>query len=135
MKIKRLLLISQLVLLTSCAKAQKDKIDELNVQYVSLSIMTASRVDCDGFESYFNESVKNKKIISREFLDEFLSQLKNLSEIDDNYYPLPDTRIKVEVLLGDVSEVVCIGNLVVRYGEKSYINDKNFKQLLLNELK
>lgn len=113
---------------------ETERIDELNVEYVSLSIMTPLRVDCDEFETFFNKSILRKKICSREVLDKFSSQLLNLKEIDSNYYPLPDTRIKIEGLVNDYIQIICIGNLVVRYRNKSYINDKEFKQLLLSLL-
>ena len=137
MKINIYLFVCQLILFFSCANIQKneiDRIDELNVEYVSLSILTSSRVDCKEFESYFNKSILRKKISSREILDEFSSYLRNLNEIDSNYYPYPDTRIKIEVSVNDSIQIICIGNLVVRFEDKSYINDKKFKQLLSSML-
>ncbi len=123
--------------LSACAQPSNDKtnmIDRLKIQYVDLSIMTAIRVDCSEFESYFNKSISKQEITSKEFLSSFSEQLSNLKVISEDYNPNPDTRIRLEIISNDNIELVCIGNLVVKYKGESYVNDESFKQLIQSQL-
>lgn len=131
-------MVVQLLLFSFCSQAkkpQRNMIDELNISHVSLSIMTAIRVDCKSFDSYFKGSIVRKKITSKENIDEFLSLIEQLKETDENYYPEPDTRIKIETLSeGEVKEIICIDNLVLKYKGKSYVFSEDLRQLILAKL-
>ncbi len=130
---KNRLLISFAILLgiSSCLYSQEQitnsKETKFKLYYVNLSIMTPIRVDCQSFEEYFRETYKTNEIVS----DRLAQELNNLEEIDENYNPYPDTRIKIEIMSGnDQKGKICVGNLVVRFNGKSYKNNENFKHLL-----
>ena len=85
-----------------CACSQKQPFPSFNkvrVHFINKNIVTTSRVNCEGFESRFPESMKVFEINSPDFVDEILNSLKEERQIP--FGNGIDVRSKVFLLFND----------------------------------
>jgi hypothetical protein len=130
MKKNRFWIIFSLIGVTFLNCSRNISCDTLLVKYVDLDIATPISVECAGFETYFESSIKQKvlKESACRILVEHLTRLESASQIFSTF---PDTRIKIQIVQNDsLVEEVCVGYNLVHYKGKNYAVDEKLRNYI-----
>ncbi len=107
--------------------------DSIKIQYVSLSIMTMFRVDCEKYEELFNERIQHIITHDSNKMKELLFLLNNLQPITLDYPDHTDTRIKFYFYYeNDSITSTCLNNICVEYNGRTYITSDSLLNFLSN---
>jgi hypothetical protein len=118
--------LSLMFMIDSCNSQEMIKI---KMRYVSLDILTPIEIDCNSFDTLFNNQISTIEIINKEDIDAIQREVKNLKIDTTNY--LPDVRVKLEVIYPDSIKVYCLSNFGLSVDGKGYI----LSDTLLNVLR
>lgn len=124
-----LLLAITLLIAISCQFAKngdvtvtENKIEKIQIKATDPYSCTLIRIDCDDFESVFNNDYVDVTITDSATINMFLSQLGNLEPLDSGNWDV-DTRAKIILYSADDTNTICTG-VVLKYNDKFYDRPK-----------
>lgn len=118
-----------LFLACSPKHATNNKYNQLHIQLVDFSTITAISVDCSNFESYFPDR-NISLIIDSAMINKTLKQLSSLEPIDSNYSKYVDVRAKLLFTSDFDTLEVCIGDLSLAIGDSLFKTPDSLKTFL-----
>ena len=110
-------------------KSEHNKIvyTRMVIKYVDLDILTPIDVDCNNFESFFNDEIKVKIITDTLLINEFVTELNRLPSDSIT----PDTRITVILSGNSLNERrLCIDKFNTLDGNNNYSSSENILKII-----
>lgn len=104
-----------------CMSCQSQEIQRIDIKSVDFRIETPFRITCEKFEDFFQEDIDTISIKDQEKIMSFSRIIAELKEVDQSEYPLPDTRVKMEIMYEEKKTIICISHLSISISDKLYI--------------
>jgi hypothetical protein len=99
----------------------------MEIRYVDLDILTPIDVDCNNFESFFNNEIKVKIITDTLLINKFVTELNCLRSDSIT----PDTRITVILSGNNLNERrLCIDKFNILDGNNNYSNSGSVLKII-----
>ena len=135
-------MLLQFACLIGCGNNQKPQelqlkphIIKIAIEYQNLDIETPIRIDCENFNTYFNNNIKVKVIddsVNINKLSNYINQTKNKGK----KAPKIDVRFKMKIIYSDgKNKEICGNESAVEIGELDYLVDVDFSHYLESILK
>ena len=120
-----LLLAITFLMATSCQFTKngneteiENKIEKIQIKATDPYSCTLISIDCDDFESVFNNDYVDVSITDTATINMFLGQLENLEPLDSGNWSV-DTRAKIILYLANDTITICAG-VILKYNDKFY---------------
>ncbi len=120
-----LLLAITFLMATSCQFTKngneteiENKIEKIQIKATDPYSCTLISIDCDDFESVFNNDYVDVSITDTATINMFLSQLENLEPLDSGNWSV-DTRAKIILYSANDTNTICAG-VILKYNDKFY---------------
>jgi len=86
---------------------EKGSPKRVEINYVDPFILTFSRVECDDFYDYFEET--SYVSFDGEIANQFVEMISSLEEIDSKFDKKVDTRAKIKIVTDKGVKSICFG--------------------------
>ncbi|WP_338839533.1 hypothetical protein [Flavobacterium ginsenosidimutans] len=129
--------------LTGCENKKKTyehqmddiRIDKIVINYQDLDVETPMRIDCEDFDSYFNNSIKTRVINDFEVTNKLVNYINEAKE-NNKKVPQIDVRFKMIITYSDGTiKEFCGNDFAIEVDKSNYQIDINFLNYIKSIIK